>query len=79
METFDKIVKNKEKVKNPIYDVLRKLDLVISGKTEKSILGLLEEESNLLSQSEIENYIKEGYTYDMIKQAIDVLKNGSIC
>ena len=50
------------------------MNLIISGKTEKSIIDLLEEESNLLSQSEIENYIKEGYSYDMIKQGIDVLK-----
>lgn len=73
-ETFENVVKNKELVVNPIFDLLRQIELISVGNVKKSIINLLEQESNLLSQSNIENYIKEGYTYQEIKQGIDVLK-----
>jgi len=72
--TFKTIKSTKSLEKNPIYDMLRKLEITIDGQGGKSIFNLLEEESNALSQSAIENYLKEGYTYDLILKGINTLK-----
>ena len=67
---FSKSTKN-----NPIYDLLRKLELTIDKDVEKSIFNILEEESNFLKGlSSIDNYIRQGYTYDSIIKGLNTLK-----
>jgi len=72
--SFNKLKANKQVEVNPIFDLLRNLEFSVNGETTKTIFNLLEEESNTLSQSIIENYLKEDFSYDLIKRGISVLQ-----